>query len=96
MDAGCRFSHPLAGKNGKKLGCRDDTAISACGTMLFGREPIDVCVCVEDRQVLFYRDEATQALLAQRDYLVHLENAAESFDTWLFLTVHKPSSYGSG
>lgn len=59
---------------------RDDVAISARGTMVLEGESIDVCVYVEDEQILFYRDEATQALLAQGDYPIHLENAAESFE----------------
>lgn len=63
---------------------RDNTAISARSTMVLGGEPIDVCVCVEDEWVLFYRDEATQELLAQGDYPIPLENAAESFDTFDF------------
>lgn len=58
---------------------RDDVAISARGTMVLEGESIDVCVCVEDEQILFYRDEATQELLAQGDYPIHLENVAESF-----------------
>lgn len=63
---------------------RDDTAISARTTMVLEGEPIDVCVCVEDEQILFYRDEATQELLTQGDYPIRLENAAESFDTFDF------------
>ena len=63
---------------------RDDTTISARGTMVLGGEPIDVCVCVEDEQILFYRDEPMQELLAQGNYPIPLENAAESFDTFDF------------
>ena len=60
---------------------RVDAAISACGIMVIEGEPIDVCVCVEDEQILFYCDEPMQELLVQGDYPIRLENATEYFDT---------------
>lgn len=77
----CDSSHQLDETSELQTDWRDTTTISTLGTMVFEGEPIDVCVCVEDEQILFYHDEATQELLTQGDYPIRLENAAESFDT---------------
>lgn len=57
---------------------REDAAISVRGTALFGGEQMSVAGCVEDERILLYRDAAVQELLAQADYPISLENAAEA------------------
>lgn len=63
---------------------REDADISVKDTALFGGEPVPVVGCVENDRILLYRDAAEQELLAQADYPIPLENAAEELTTCEF------------
>lgn len=63
---------------------REDADISVKDTALFGGEQVPIVGCVENDRIRLYRDAAEQELLAQADYPIPLENAAEKLTTCEF------------
>lgn len=93
--AGCRSSHqqtnlPTASdvvsseSTQPQQDWREDADISVKDTTLFGGEQVPVVGCVENDRILLYRDATEQELLAQADYPIPLENAAEELTTYEF------------
>lgn len=57
---------------------REGAGITLRSTMLYGGEPVDVCVCVGDTEILIYRDAPEQEMLAQAGYPILLEHGEQA------------------